>query len=151
MPVLYKIYRDNRPDSSNLYYGRAVQINSIETEGLADIIQRNCSMKKSDVLAVLTELVEVMTDQLQNSMVVRLNGFGSFRVGLRTRGAEKPEEFSIARNVLGLHVNFLPEGKKDIATNKVTRKFLGGATLQKYDPTPVANASAPSTPSEPKE
>ena len=64
MALLYKIVRDNRKNSGNLYYGRAVQINTIDTAGMADIIQRNCTLKKSDVLAVIAELVDVMTDQL---------------------------------------------------------------------------------------
>ena len=141
MALLYKIVRDNRKDSNNLYYGRAVQINSINMEQLADIIQRNCTVKKSDVLAVLTELVETMTDQLQNSVTVRLDGFGSFKIGLKTVGAAKEEQFSISRNVTGLRVNFLPEGKKDVYTGKVTRKFLNGAVLQNYDPTKVYSTS----------
>ena len=137
MALLYKIVRDNRKNSTNLYYGRAVQINTIDTDGLADIIQRNCTLKKSDVIAVIAELVEVMTDQLQNSVTVKLDGFGSFKIGLKTVGADKPENFTISRNVKGLRVNFVSAGKKDQATNKVTRTFLGGATLQKYDPSKV--------------
>ena len=134
MALLYKIVRDNRKNSGNLYYGRAVQINTIDTAGMADIIQRNCTLKKSDVLA---ELVDVMTDQLQNSVAVKLDGFGTFKIGLKTVGADKPENFSISRNVSGMRVNFISAGKKDVATNKVTRTFLGGATLQKYDPSKV--------------
>ena len=137
MALLYKLVRDNRKDSNNLWYGKAVQINSIDMEGIAEIIQRNCTVKKSDVLAVLTELVETMTDQLQNSVTVKLDGFGTFKIGLKTVGAVKAEDFSVSRNVTGLRVNFLSEGKKDVATNKVTRKFLQGAVLQKYDPTKV--------------
>ena len=137
MALLYKIVRDNRKNSGNLYYGRAVQINTIDTAGMADIIQRNCTLKKSDVLAVIAELVEVMTDQLQNSVSVKLDGFGTFKIGLKTVGADKPENFSISRNVSGMRVNFISAGKKDVATNKVTRTFLGGATLQKYDPSKV--------------
>ena len=137
MALLYKIVRDNRKNSGNLYYGRAVQIQSIGTDGLADIIQRNCTLKKSDVIAVINELVEVMTDQLQNSCTVKLDGFGTFKIGLKTVGADKPENFSISRNVSGLRVNFISAGKKDQSTNKVVRTFLGGATLQKYDPTKV--------------
>ena len=38
MALLYKIVRDNRKNSGNLYYGRAVQINTIDTAGMADII-----------------------------------------------------------------------------------------------------------------
>ena len=137
MALLYKIVRDNRKNSGNLYYGRAVQIQTVDTDGLADIIQRNCTVKKSDVLAVINELVEVMTDQLQNSVTVKLDGFGSFKIGLKTVGADKPENFSISRNVAGLRVNFMSQGKKSQATNKVERIFLQGATLQRYDPTKV--------------
>ena len=137
MALLYKIVRDNRKNSGNLYYGRAVQIQSIDTDGLADIIQRSCTLKKSDVIAVINELVEVMTDQLQNSVSVKLDDFGTFKIGLKTVGADKPENFSISRNVSGLRVNFISTGKKSQATNKVERTFLQGATLQKYDPTKV--------------
>ena len=137
MALLYKIVRDNRKNSGNLYYGRAVQIQTIGTDGLADIIQRNCTVKKSDVLAVINELVEVMTDQLQNSVTVKLDGFGSFKIGLKTVGADKPENFSISRNVAGLRVNFMSQGKKSQATNKIERTFLQGATLQRYDPSKV--------------
>ena len=68
---------------------------------------------------------------------MKLDGFGTFKIGLKTVGAVKAEDFSVSRNVTGLRVNFLSEGKKDVATNKVTRKFLQGAVLQKYDPTKV--------------
>ena len=143
MALLYKIVRDNRKNSGNLYYGRAVQIQSIGTDGLADIIQRNCTLKKSDVIAVINELVEVMTDQLQNSVSVKLDGFGTFKIGLKTVGADKPENFSISRNVSGLRVNFISAGKKDQSTNKVVRTFLGGATLMKYDPSKVDTNKKP--------
>lgn len=142
MSLLYKIVRDNRKNSTNLYYGRAVQIQAIGTDQLADIIQRNCTLKKSDVIAVIEELIEVMTDKLQNSFTVKLDGFGTFKIGLKTVGADKPENFSISRNVSGLRVNFVSSGKKDQATNKVTRTFLGGATLQKYDPSKVDTSTS---------
>ena len=148
MALLYKIVRDNRKNSGNLYYGRAVQIQSIDTAGLADIIQRNCTVKKSDVLAVINELIEVMTDKLQNSCTVKLDGFGTFKLGLKTVGADKPENFSISRNVSGLRVNFISTGKKNQATNKVERTFLNGATLQKYDPTKVDKKPGETTPGE---
>ena len=137
MSLLYKIVRDNRKNSGNLYYGRAVQLQMVDTNALAEIIQRNCTVKKSDVLAVINELIEVMTDKLQNSCTVKLDGFGTFKIGLKTKGADTPEDFSISSNVSGLRVNFISSGKKSQATNKVERTFLQGATLQKYDPTKV--------------
>ena len=148
MSLLYKIVRDNRKNSTNLYYGRAVQIQAIETDQLADIIQRNCTLKKSDVLAVINELVEVMTDQLQNSVTVKLNNFGTFKIGLKTVGADKPENFTISRNVRGLRVNFVSAGRKDQGSNKVTRTFLQGATLQRYDPTKADTSTSDKVPGE---
>lgn len=133
MSLLYKIIQDKRVDSSNLWYGRAVHLETIDMDGLADIMQRNCTVKKSDIKAVLTELVEVMTDQLQNSMIVKLDGFGSFRIGLKTKGAETEEDFSVLKNVVGTRVNFLPEGHRSAGSAKVTRTFLNGCSLQRME------------------
>ena len=50
MALLYKIVQDNRKNSGNLYYGRAVQIQTVDTNGLADIIQRNCTVRSRTYL-----------------------------------------------------------------------------------------------------
>lgn len=134
MPLFYKIVRDKRIDSDHLFYARAVHNSAVTTDDLAEIIQRNCSMKKSDVLAVLTELVEVMTDELQASKTVKLDGLGSFKLGVRSKGADSEEKFSVTKHIVGLRVRFLAEGKRDNSTNKVVRTFLNGCTLQKYSP-----------------
>lgn len=140
MALFYKVVRDNRIDSDHLFYARAVHSGAVSTDDLAEIIQRNCSMKKSDVLAVLTELVEVMTDQLQASKTVKLDGLGSFKLGIRSFGADTEDKYSVTKHVAGLRVRFLAEGKRDMSTNKVVRTFLNGCTLQKYNPTPAKKA-----------
>jgi predicted histone-like DNA-binding protein len=103
--------------------------NDVTLEKLASIIQRNCSMKKSDVLAVLTELVEVMQDELQASHRVKIDGFGSFKIGLRSKGAESPKLFSVSKHITGLRVNFQPEVKTS-ADKTRTKTFLTGCAVQ---------------------
>ena len=132
MAILTKVYRDNREKSQNLYYGRAVILNTLGTNDLAEIIQNNCTVKKSDVVAVLMELVEVMTAQLQNSNAVRLDGFGTFKIGLKTHGAASAKEFSCDDNVDGFRCNFTPIGKKDVASGKMKRVFTDGCRAKKY-------------------
>ena len=131
MPILYKLAKDNRKNSrtAGLYFGRAIVTSVIDTEGLAEIMQRNCTIKKSDILAVIAELVETMTDQLQNSIRVKLNGFGSFKIGIRGVGSTTVDDYSVAKNVKGLRINFMPESSKDIAGTR-SRKFLSNATVQ---------------------
>ena len=131
MAVLYRIHKNNREGSSNKYYGRAVQIGIVDTDALAEIIQANCTVKKSDVLAVLAELVEVMTQKLQESYSVKLNGFGMFKIGIRTNGADTAEDFTNA-NIKAVKVNFLPEGKRAQGSHTMVRTFLGGVKVQKY-------------------
>ncbi|WP_036880067.1 HU family DNA-binding protein [Xylanibacter oryzae] len=131
MPILYKLAKDNRKASrtAGQFFARAIVTNVMDTEGLAEIMQRNCTVKKSDILAVLTELVETMTDQLQNSTRVKLNGFGSFKIGIKGTGSQTIDTYSVGKNVKGLRVNFSPEAKKD-ATGTRTKKFLSNATVQ---------------------
>ncbi len=54
----------------------------VVTDMLATIMQRNCTLKKADIVAVITELIETMADQLQDSKRVKLNGFGSRSVSV---------------------------------------------------------------------
>ena len=84
MAVFYRLHQDQSTGTkrSGKWYARAVPTAVIGTRQLAEIIQRNCTVKKSDVMAVLEELVEVMKDQMQDSKRVKLDGFGSFKIGI---------------------------------------------------------------------
>lgn len=130
MAVLYRLYQSNKEgDNKGKWYARALMTNEVDTEELAEIIQRNCTVKRSDVLAVITELVEVMQDELQNSHKVKLNGFGSFKIGMKTKPSDTAKKFNVNKNVVGLHVNFVPEQRVS-ADHKRTKTFLTGCTVQ---------------------
>ena len=90
MAVFYRLHQDQSTGTkrSGKWYARAVPTACIGTRQLAEIIQRNCTVKKSDVMAVLEELVEVMKDQMQDSKRVKLDGFGSFKIGIESKGAQ---------------------------------------------------------------
>lgn len=130
--IQYVIYQDNRKNiGTGKFYARAVHTTQIDTEKLADIIQRNCTCKRSDVLAVLSELGEVMKDQLQIGNTVKLANFGIFGIGITSTGAESEDKFNAAENIVGAHVNFLPQGKKDAATGKYIRDWVADIKFQR--------------------
>lgn len=81
-------------------------------------------MKKSDVMAVLVEMIETMNYELQNSNKVKLNGLGTFYVSLRTKGVSEEEKFNANDNVKAFTVNFLAEGRKQ--NGKMVRTFTDG-------------------------
>ncbi|MFA4180581.1 HU family DNA-binding protein [Xylanibacter rodentium] len=135
--ITYRLYQNNNTESSQYkkWYARAVTTETATLNSLAERIQRNCTVKKSDVLAVLTELVEVMRDELQSSHKVKLDGFGSFKIALRSTGADSVKEFAVKSNIKGMRVLFQPELKIS-ADGRRIRTFLDGckvAELPKND------------------
>ena len=111
------------------WYPRAVMTNTLDTDALATIMQRNCTVKKSDILAVISELIETMQDQLQDSKRVKLNGFGSFKIGMSSTGADKASDFDARKNIKGLHVLFMPEVKTD-SEGQRQKTFISGCSVQ---------------------
>lgn len=146
MAVYYRLYQNKRKgDQYDHWYARATQPQTVGLDKIADIIQRNCTVKQSDVRAVLAELVEVMTDQLQAGNRVKLDGFGAFKVGIRSKGSEKLEDFSVARNVRSVHVLFRPETHIGADHTRV-KTFLSGIVVQEL-PDYAAPSATPSNPS----
>ena len=145
MSVFYRLHQDQSTGTkrSGKWYARAVPTDVINTRQLAEIVQRNCTVKKSDVMAVIEELVEVMKDQMQDSKRVKLDSFGSFKIGIESKGAQTAGKYSVAEHVKGLHVVFMPERTTDSGGNR-SKQFLQGArveelplnTVEKEEPEP---------------
>ena len=110
MAVKYKLMQNANEDSEYFgqYYAKAVHTDEINLEKVAERVQRNCSMKKSDCLAVLTELVEVLKDELQSSHKVVIDGLGTFKVGIKGTYAKTAAAFNPSKNISGYKVNFRP-------------------------------------------
>lgn len=148
MALMYRLYQDKSSDGKRKgnWYARALYTQVVETDALAERIQRNCTVKRSDVMAVLSELVEVMQDELQASHIVKLNGFGSFKIGLRTKPASSAADFSVLKNVANYHVNFLPEMKGGGKGRKRSRKFLDEVRVQEAPKNDIDTSKKPVAP-----
>lgn len=124
------MYQDTRDKSEykGKWYAKAVPSGLVTTDELAERVQRNCSVKRSDVLAVLAELSEVMTDELLAGNRVRINGIGTFKVGFSSKPADTLEKWSVSSNISSAHINFQPEVSTTISNGKRTRsaKALSG-------------------------
>lgn len=133
MAILINVLQDKRRASNHLWYGRAVQPYTIDTQMLAERIQRNVSVKESDVYAVLIELAEVMAYELSNGNKVQLDRFGYFWYGAKTTGALTADEWTVPDNFKKAKINFVLFNKRNSA-GKVISKALGGndVTAQLY-------------------
>ena len=131
MAVLFKILQDTRQESltHGQWFARAVHTQTFGTKQIADEIQENVSVKYSDVSAVLIELINVMNRHLNQSERVVLDGFGSFKIGLKTKGALRKEDFSASKNIVGSRLNFCPEWRVNKEGRRI-KAFLDGVTVK---------------------
>ena len=96
----------------------------IETEQLADFIQTQASVKKSDIKAVL------------DGQKVRLDGIGIFKVGFSSIGTTEKEDCGAA-TITTRRVLFQPESQRVVVgqtvnkQGKITQKFVIAKTLVK--------------------
>ena len=132
MAVIYRTYQDKRQESltQGQWFARAVYTGTINLEQIGEEIQENVSVKYSDVMGVLIELINVMNRHLNASEVVKLNGFGSFKIGLKTKGALREEDFTAVKNIVGARVNFLPYYTVDGASGKHNTRFLSNVSVK---------------------
>lgn len=131
MAVIYKLYKNARKEgkAAGKWYSRATMLGVVDLDELADEMQANCTVKKSDIKAVLTELVETMKRALQNSKRVKLDGFGSFKVGISSLGADTAADYTASKYIKGLHIVFQPEVHIS-ADGTRTKTFLTGTVVQ---------------------
>ena len=111
------------------YFAQAVYDNHfIGTEELADFIQRQASVKKSDIKAVLQELGEAFKHFFEMGQKIKLDGIGIFKVGFSSIGVNKLEDCG-AQTITTRRVLFQPETTRVIVGQQ---KMSDGTVKQKY-------------------
>ena len=100
----------------------------ITTDQIADFIQQQCSIKKSDIKAALDELGGAMKHFFELGQKIRLDGIGIFKVGFSSIGVTKIEDCSAA-TITDRRVLFQPETER-VVVGQTTNK--DGKIVQKY-------------------
>ena len=119
------------------YFAQAVYDNHfIGTEELSDFIQRQASVKKSDIKAVLQELGEAFKHFFEMGQKIKLDGIGIFKVGFSSIGVNKLEDCG-AQTITTRRVLFQPEttrvvvGQQKTDQGTVKQKYINAITMLK--------------------
>ena len=119
------------------YFAQAVYDNHfIGTEELSDFIQRQASVKKSDIKAVLQELGEAFKHFFEMGQKIKLDGIGIFKVGFSSIGVTKLDDCG-AQTITTRSVLFQPEttrvivGQQKMADGTVKQKYVNAITMLK--------------------
>ena len=118
------------------YFATAVYDNHfVGTDELAEFIQRQASVKKSDIKAVLQELGEAMKHFFEMGQKIKLDGIGIFKVGFSSIGVDKIEDCG-AGTISTRRVLFQPETTRVVTGQErkngvVKQKYVNSITLLK--------------------
>lgn len=132
MSIHIKLIRNNikRSSSYGKYFAKAVSQGDVTLLQLAEEASRNTTLKKSDVLAVLTELEEMMRLQLAEGKTVVLDGIGRFSLRVESEGVDDPKHFNVKKHLRRIVPGFLPAGHRK-ADGTITYGFSEDVKVMK--------------------
>ena len=136
-----KFIKTQNKNSQSLAYGKyfaqaVYDSHFVGTEELADFIQRQASVKKSDIKAVLQELGEAFKHFFEMGQKIKLDGIGIFKVGFSSIGVAKIEDCT-AQTITTRRVLFQPEttrvvvGQEKKNDGSVKQKYVNAITMLK--------------------
>lgn len=69
-------------------------------------------------------MADVMSQYMAQGKSVKLDGLGSFRLGLNTKGVKNEEDFDFQTQLQHIKVNFTPETTYPASTGTATRSMV---------------------------
>lgn len=114
--------------ASAKFYACAQSAGEQSLEDMSKVIEKNCTLTSTDVMAVLHAMDEVMRDQLANGQIVRIGDLGYARLALRSNGAETAESFNSS---------YIKEARVIFTPSINTRKALKTLTYMQVPKLPV--------------
>lgn len=126
----YKVQNNNeKSDRFGKWYGRTHMLGTAGINELTQQIQNRCTVRESDIYAVLSELSDSIASVLSMGYQVRIPGLGIFHTTITTEPADTKEEFT-DDNIKKLNVKFRAERPQTQIGNRT-------ATILKYCKKPV--------------
>ena len=138
MSINYRLYQDNRKNSKKKghWYARTVVTNCVDIKALAARISNSCTVTEPDILAVISALVTEMNYALTQGSKVKVDGLGTFRVGIHSHGVEKADDFNVQKGYLQSSCalpSSINEGRNEQACGNVTQQSeaAGGGEIRR--------------------
>lgn len=135
MAVIYKPFQSSFKNKAGLklFYPRVVQTRNVSTEAIAREIAGYSSLSSGDVKNTIDNLVTVMSQHLQSSESVTLDGFGSFRITMKSGGKGVEKEKDVSASQAKMQIRFLPAYTRNPNRSIATRSLVTGVKCVRFD------------------
>lgn len=149
MAVLFKPFQsvlEEKKSGEKLFYPRVVRAGNVTSAQLSKEIAAYSSLSAGDVKNALDNLVTVMTQHLQSSESVSVDGLGTFRIVMIAQGKGAKTADEVSASQARLTVRFQPTTTKNADRTMATRSMVTGARCLRYDK--LTSLSVDETPSQ---
>lgn len=135
MPVLFESFQSvlENKNGKKLFYPRVVRTGNVNISQIAKEIAAYSSLSAGDVKNTIENLITVMSQHLQSSENVTLDGLGTFRMVMvsKGKGVETAEEVSAAQ--ASLTVRFQPSFTRNVDHSLATRSMVTGVKCVRFE------------------
>ena len=139
--IKYRIYKNNSSAGlKDKYYARAFHAETIGLEELAEhMSNHNTPYSKGTIHGVLKDMVACVRELLLDSKKVKLDDLAIFSLGLTSRPADSPADFTPSGNIVKAYINAIGTGEISKKQLDVTARFTevveynrGGSSTPQY-------------------
>lgn len=124
-------YKKRHSEKFGVYFPQAVTVGSpIDTKKVAERLAQISTVSKADVAAVLAELPGVLADYMSQGKSVKLDGLGTFRYTLATKGVETEDAFDFQKQVKAVRVQFTPQREGAVTRGATATRPLVPAGIE---------------------
>ena len=130
-------YKKQYNEKFAVWYPTAITVgNPVTTKKIAERLSQMCTATFADVMAVLGNLPGVLADFMGQGKSVKLEGLGTFRYGLSTKGVTDEADFDFQKQVKAVRVQFTPQREGAVTKGGTATRALvpGGIEWLVYDP-----------------
>lgn len=135
MPIIYKARQSTmaNKEGKKLFHPAVVPTGTVDLEKLANEVAQLSSLSPGDVFNACKNLVTVMTQHLQSSEIVQIDGLGNFCFTMRSkgRGVESSDDVTAASSKA--YVLFRPSMKRNLDGTVSTRSLITGCSFVRID------------------
>lgn len=142
-------YKKQFNEKFGVYYPTAIVVGQpVTTKAVAKRLSGMCTVTYADVMAVLGELPGVMADLMAQGKSVRLDGLGTFRLTLKTKGVAEEDDFDFQKQVRAVRVQFVPQREGAMTKGSTATRTLVPADLEwiPYDAALAEEGAGTTTP-----
>ena len=134
--IFYEVRQNKNAKSSikGKWFAHSKSVETMNTRKLAKHISEHGSVYTTDVVfGVLEKFRSCLVEMLLESKRVKIDGLGTFFTTIENEpgGADKKEEFNVAKNLKALHIRFMPEQEQEM--NISSREFIKKAEFINVD------------------